>query len=218
LNLIVRQVGTGGGGRSLRADAALHGGGEILKLHTVAGNIKLRFADSTKIFEQQLENQLRMQLQQLEQQLGRQRDSQLRALERFRAEVEAQAARSLVEAARRAPVAQPRLFGRFSMSRVRVPAEEQRQRLAHSVHPAYPEIARRARIEGRVRLQVLVSREGEVEDVKVISGHPLLAQAAADAVREWRYEPARVNDKVVPVVTTVSRPRSRPLTATLPET
>jgi TonB family protein len=202
LNLNVKQVGTGGA-RSLRAEADLHGGGEVLKLHTVAGNIKLRFADATKIFEQQLENQLRMQLQQIEQQLGRQRDLQIRALERFRMEVEAQAARSLEEAARRAPVASPRFFERLLVSRVRVPAEEQRQRLVQMIHPAYPEIARRARIEGRVRLQVLISREGKVEEVKVLSGHSLLAQAAADAVRGWRYEPLRVNEKEVPVMTTV---------------
>ncbi len=57
------------------------------------------------------------------------------------------------------------------------------------VSPVYPEIAKRMRIEGEVRLEVTVDAEGKVTDVKTVSGNRVLGTAAEDAVRKWRFEP-----------------------------
>jgi TonB family protein len=57
------------------------------------------------------------------------------------------------------------------------------------VAPVYPEIAKRMRIEGEVRLEVTVDAEGKVTDVKTVSGNRTLGSAAEDAVRKWRFEP-----------------------------
>jgi TonB family protein len=57
------------------------------------------------------------------------------------------------------------------------------------IQPAYPEIARRMRISGVVRLAVTVDSEGKVIDVKPLSGNNMLSAAAAEAVRKWRFEP-----------------------------
>lgn len=59
----------------------------------------------------------------------------------------------------------------------------------HKVNPIYPPLAKMAKIEGIVRLRITVEKNGEVSDVKVESGHPLLAKAALDAVSQWKYAP-----------------------------
>ena len=67
--------------------------------------------------------------------------------------------------------------------------------LLSSVVPAYPEDARRRRIEGEVVLQVVVDRNGRVENsIKVIKSIPMLDRAAIDAVRKWRFSPGRNRD------------------------
>jgi TonB family protein len=58
------------------------------------------------------------------------------------------------------------------------------------VQPEYPELARKMNITGTVKVQVVVSPNGTVKDAKVVGGHPVLAGAALDAVRKWRFEPA----------------------------
>ncbi|MGH9681651.1 MAG: energy transducer TonB [Candidatus Acidiferrales bacterium] len=58
-----------------------------------------------------------------------------------------------------------------------------------TVPPVYPAIALKMRIEGTVKLDVTISPDGSVSDVKVVSGHQLLASAAVEAVKKWRYEP-----------------------------
>lgn len=69
--------------------------------------------------------------------------------------------------------------------------------------PMYPAIAMRARIEGVVHLTALISREGTVTHLKVISGHPILIPAAIDAVRQWRYRPTLLSGVPTEVVTQV---------------
>jgi protein TonB len=64
-------------------------------------------------------------------------------------------------------------------------------------------LARLQRVEGVVRLEVKISKEGAVEDVDVESGHPLLVPAAVEAVKQWRYRPFLLNGQAVPVVTKV---------------
>lgn len=58
------------------------------------------------------------------------------------------------------------------------------------VQPAYPELARKMNITGTVKVEVVVALNGSVKDAKVVGGHPLLGNAALDAVRKWRFEPA----------------------------
>lgn len=66
--------------------------------------------------------------------------------------------------------------------------------------PEYPRVAKASRIEGAVILDVTLNENGEVEDIHVLSGHPLLIQAAVDCVRNWLYEPPVVNGKPVRVI------------------
>jgi periplasmic protein TonB len=74
--------------------------------------------------------------------------------------------------------------------------------LIHRVNPEYPEVARKARVEGTVILEAIISKNGDVENVKVLRGvHPLLDQAAVNAVRKWRYKPVTSNGKVHTTVT-----------------
>ena len=71
--------------------------------------------------------------------------------------------------------------------------------LIYRVEPEYPVLAAKTRTHGEVVLQAIISPEGTVEDVRVISGHPMLAAAAVRAVREWRYRPCVLNGKPVEV-------------------
>ena len=71
--------------------------------------------------------------------------------------------------------------------------------LIHDVPPQYPPEAGRARIEGTVVLLAVIGKDGTVVDVRVKSGLPLLAQAAIDAVKQWRYKPYLVNGEPMEV-------------------
>jgi periplasmic protein TonB len=75
----------------------------------------------------------------------------------------------------------------------------QETQLISRVLPAYPEIARAARISGTVELMVLVGRDGSVISVQVLSGSPLLASSAKNAVEQWRYRPAVLDGQAVEV-------------------
>jgi protein TonB len=72
------------------------------------------------------------------------------------------------------------------------------------VFPAYPEVARAARVQGDVVLDCTISNDGRVVDVKILSGPILLQPAAVDAVRQWRYRPTLLNGIPVPVLMTVT--------------
>jgi protein TonB len=70
-------------------------------------------------------------------------------------------------------------------------------KLAHRVDPVYPADGRLQRLEGAVVLDALVGEDGRVKQVQVTSGSPVLARAAMDAVRQWRYEPYLLNGRPV---------------------
>ena len=86
---------------------------------------------------------------------------------------------------------------------VRVGGQVQMAMLINRVQPVYPPLARQTRISGTVRLHAIISKNGAVEQLEVVSGHPLLQQAALDAVRQWRYRPTLLNGEAVEVDTTV---------------
>jgi protein TonB len=73
-----------------------------------------------------------------------------------------------------------------------------------NVPPIYPELAQRTRVEDVVILETVIDESGNVTSARVLRGHPLLNQAALDAVQRWRFTPARLNDEIIPVVMTVT--------------
>ena len=89
-------------------------------------------------------------------------------------------------------------------TRVRVSQKVAEVLLVTKVAPQYPDEARAKHIEGSVILETEISPEGSVEDLKVVSGDPLLAAAATDAVKEWKYKPFLLNGKPVAVETQVT--------------
>lgn len=76
--------------------------------------------------------------------------------------------------------------------------------LIYRVQPQYPVLARQARVQGVVVLRAVISREGRIENLQVISGHPLLVKSAEDAVQQWRYRPYYLNNEPVEVETQVT--------------
>ena len=86
---------------------------------------------------------------------------------------------------------------------VRVGGQVQAAKLVHQVTPVYPPLARQARISGIVRLEAVISRGGLIESLQVMIGHPLLTQAALDAVRQWVYQPTLLNTVPVEVLTQI---------------
>jgi protein TonB len=72
------------------------------------------------------------------------------------------------------------------------------------VNPVYPPIARQTRTQGIVVLEALIDREGSIATLRVVSDHPLLNQAALDAVKQWKYRPTLLNGEPVEVITTVT--------------
>ncbi len=72
--------------------------------------------------------------------------------------------------------------------------------LLSSVQPAYPQIARSTRVSGVVKLEAVISKIGIVESIRVISGHPLLINAAREAVAKWKYQPTLLNGQPVDVM------------------
>lgn len=65
------------------------------------------------------------------------------------------------------------------------------------VDPIYPPLARQMQLHGTVRVQVVVAPDGSVKDTEVLGGNPLLAKAATDAIRQWRYQPGKDETKDV---------------------
>jgi periplasmic protein TonB len=91
-----------------------------------------------------------------------------------------------------------------AVSRVRVSAGVVAGNLVTRVEPVYPQIAKNNRISGSVILHAVISKQGTIENLQVVSGHPMLTQSALDAVRRWRYRPYLLNGEPVEVDTTIT--------------
>lgn len=87
--------------------------------------------------------------------------------------------------------------------RIRVGGQVQQAKLLSQPKPQYPPLAKQARIQGVVRLEAIISKQGMIDQLRVVSGHPLLVQSALDAVRQWRYQPTYLNNEPVEVSTTI---------------
>ena len=87
--------------------------------------------------------------------------------------------------------------------RIRVGGNVQQAKLVRQPHPVYPPLAKQARIQGVVKLSAIIARDGTIQHLEVISGHPLLIPAALEAVKQWVYQPTLLNGEPVEVVTQI---------------
>ena len=74
----------------------------------------------------------------------------------------------------------------------------------HKVQPVYPAEARRMHVQGSVVIDAMVTAQGQVDELKLVSGDPRLAPAAMEAVRKWRYTPYSLNGKPIPKETRIT--------------
>ena len=201
LALQIARAGQSGG--SLKAMAALNGGGPILRLKTTGGKIKLQYLESeTALWDSMMRDQkARME-----------RDLEMTpVVERSMEWPEA----TPMPAPRVAPTPKPEKTSVWSgnwvdeleiriLGGVREDGDDFQKRIVSAPRPAYPEIARKAGIEGMVRLQVRLTQDGRIEVQKLLEGDPVLADAAIAAVKQWRGKPVRMNGKLINVISTVS--------------
>jgi periplasmic protein TonB len=99
------------------------------------------------------------------------------------------------------PVAVPKVA---TPTRVRVSQGVTQGLLIRKVQPNYPPLARQARIQGQVLLAAEISKDGSIENLHLISGHPMLAPAAIEAVKQWKYKPYILNGEPVEVETQIT--------------
>jgi protein TonB len=86
---------------------------------------------------------------------------------------------------------------------IRVGGNLQSNKIVDKATPVYPPLAKQARIQGVVKLTVHIGADGTVKDIQLLSGHPLLVEAAVDAVKQWVYQPTLLNGNPVDVITDV---------------
>ncbi len=179
----------------VHATAVLNGGGPPLKLRSTAGKIRLQYIDSEIALRDSL---IREQIERISQRIpdfkpdymDRKIDESLDIgtsgaktdwLESWLLNLEITFRGGLAE-----------------------DPDDFQKRLVNSPKPAYPALAQRAGLQGIVKLQVRVKRDGSVEVQKLLEGDPALADAAIAAVKQWRAKPALINGKQVEVISTVT--------------
>jgi protein TonB len=88
-------------------------------------------------------------------------------------------------------------------TRIKIGGSVQQAKLVRQPHPVYPPLAKQARISGVVKLSAIISKDGTIQKLEVISGHPLLVPAALEAVKQWVYQPTLLNGEPVEVITQI---------------
>jgi TonB family protein len=186
----------------VHATASLNGGGDVLKLRTTAGKIRLQFLDSQVALRESLINEQKARLAQhlneaSMEQVNVKGFDDFPSLPDFpnypQTENKADWVDTMVD---RLEVA--------ILGGVHEDAEEFKKRLTYSPAPCYPELARRAGLQGIVRLQVRVKKDGAVEVQKLLYGDTALADAAIAAVKQWRAKPEWINGRKVEVISLLS--------------
>jgi len=86
---------------------------------------------------------------------------------------------------------------------IRVGGNVQSAKLIRQPKPQYPQLAKQARIQGTVRFNAVIGKDGTIQNLTLVSGHPLLVPSAQEAVRQWVYQPTLLNGEAVEVVTTI---------------
>jgi TonB family protein len=199
LHLTIQAPANGPG--PVHAMAVLNGGGAPLKLKTTAGKIRLQFLDSEVALHDSL---IREQMDRLNKRL---KENGFEAVSFSNAPGPASSA----------PMEMPSSDAKldwldswlmsleisFRGGMTEDPGDFQK-RLVNSPKPSYPALAQRAGLQGIVKLQVRVKKDGSVEVQKLLEGDPALADAAIAAVKQWRAKPALMNGKQVEVISTVT--------------
>jgi protein TonB len=88
--------------------------------------------------------------------------------------------------------------------RIRISAGVTKGLLIHRVEPTYPTLAKSARVQGEVVLSAVIDNNGQIQNLQLVSGHPMLVPAALAAVKQWRYKPYLLNGQPVEVETTIT--------------
>ena len=86
---------------------------------------------------------------------------------------------------------------------IKVGGNVQAANLIKKVTPVYPALAKSARIQGTVRFTAVIGKDGTIQNLQLVSGHPMLVQAATDAVKQWVYKPTLLNGEAVEVITQI---------------
>jgi TonB family protein len=193
LHLTMQASGNGSG--PLHAMATLNGGGAPLKLKTTGGKIRLQFLDSEVALRDSL---IREQIERISQRIpGFERDYVDRKPDENTVLRTDDAKMDWLES----------WLNSLEISirgGVTENAEDFQKRLVNSPKPSYPALAQRAGLQGFVKLQVRVKKDGSVEVQKLLEGEPALADAAIAAVKTWRAKPAWMSGKPVEVISTVT--------------
>jgi len=182
----------------VHATAVLNGGGAVLKLRTTVGKIKLQFLDSDTGLRDSLIREQR-------ERINRRREGDSFppvpvSLDRSSGSEEVPTAEEKTDWLERwMDILEIKLRGGLQED-----AGDFQKRLISSPRPAYPELARRTGIQGIVKLQVRVTKNGSLEVQKLLQGEPVLADAAMEAVKKWRAKPAWINGEKVEVISTVT--------------
>jgi protein TonB len=88
--------------------------------------------------------------------------------------------------------------------RKKVSETVQQALLIHRVEPRYPPMAKQIGLQGKVELRAIIGRDGAIHSLEILSGHPILAKAAVDAISEWRYQPTILNGEAWEVETRIT--------------
>jgi TonB family protein len=189
------------GNGPVHAMGALNGGGPPLKLRTTAGKIRLQFLDSEIALRQSL---IQEQKERLMDRLNSVQLTQT-GFERPQSWNEPEPAPASGSEDRGDWI--DRWLNTLEttfLGAIREDPDELQRHLVSAPPPAYPEIARRAGVQGIVRLQVHAMKDGHIEVDKILSGSPTLADAAIAAVKQWRVRPFSTGGKPVDVISTVT--------------
>jgi protein TonB len=87
--------------------------------------------------------------------------------------------------------------------RIRVGGNVQAAKIVRQPKPIYPPLAKQARIQGTVRFTAIIGRDGTIQNLQLVSGHPLLVPSAQEAVKQWVYQPTLLNGEPVEVITQI---------------
>jgi protein TonB len=109
----------------------------------------------------------------------------------------------LLSAASSAPPPPPKVEVKAAPKRITVGGNVQQAMLVSQPRPVYPPLAKQARIQGVVRFTAIIGRDGTIQNLTLVSGHPLLVSSAQEAVKQWRYKPTLLNGEPVEVVTQI---------------
>jgi len=85
----------------------------------------------------------------------------------------------------------------------RIGGQVQASKIISQPKPVYPPLAKAARVQGTVKFEAIIGKDGTIQNLKLISGPPLLVQAAMAAVQQWKYQPTTLNGDPVDVITTI---------------